>query len=297
MIWESADLVNWSEQRMVDVASSISAGAAWAPEAIYDEKTGEYLVYWSSRVSTDNFAKNRIYVCKTRDFYTFTKPVVPVETTSINGNIDASIFKVKDKYYRLIKDETLGNVNLSSSSQLLNYTNTTGLGNSFIYIRNTELEGYKGGYEGPTMFQFINQNKWCVLVDEYVSKRRGYIPFVSTDIAAANTLHLLADKTYLMPTVAKHGTVIPFTQQEYDSFENKWAVPALVENISITHILKYDFEETLTNSTIVDKSGNANNATVFSNDCTKDLSKLLGGVYFVKSIKNGALKGFKIIKY
>lgn len=56
MIWESADLVNWSELRMVDVASSISAGAAWAPEAIYDEKTGEYLVYWSSRVSTDNFA-------------------------------------------------------------------------------------------------------------------------------------------------------------------------------------------------------------------------------------------------
>lgn len=264
MIWESTDLVNWSAQRMVDVASSIGAGAAWAPEAIWDAKTGEYLVYWSSRVSTDSYAKNRIYVCKTRDFYTFTKPVVYVESSSTSGNIDASMFKVKDKFYRLIKDETAGNVSLYSSSQLLDYTNTA-LGNSFTYIQNAELESWKGGYEGPTMFQYINQDKWCALVDEYVASRRGYIPFVSTDIAAANSLHLLTDNTYLMPTGAKHGTIIPISQLEYDSLVNKWAVPAPVENVSITPILKYDFEETLTNVSVVDKSGNGNNATLFGN--------------------------------
>ena len=35
MIWESSDLVNWSEQRMCQVAPR-GAGCTWAPEAFYD---------------------------------------------------------------------------------------------------------------------------------------------------------------------------------------------------------------------------------------------------------------------
>ena len=49
VFWESTDLVNWSAPWMVDVASAIpEAGCAWAPEAIYDESTGDYFVYWTT---------------------------------------------------------------------------------------------------------------------------------------------------------------------------------------------------------------------------------------------------------
>ena len=41
MVWESTDLVNWSDQRMVKVAAD-NAGCTWAPEAVYDEDSGEY---------------------------------------------------------------------------------------------------------------------------------------------------------------------------------------------------------------------------------------------------------------
>lgn len=37
MVWESADLVNWSQQRMVEVMGP-EAGNVWAPEAIWDEE-------------------------------------------------------------------------------------------------------------------------------------------------------------------------------------------------------------------------------------------------------------------
>jgi len=280
MIWESKDLVNWSAQRMVDVSSFIGAGDTWAPEAIYDEKTGEYIVFWSSRVSTDSYAKHRIYVSKTRDFYTFTKPAVYVEGTS--GVIDADMFKLGNTYYRLIKDEAGSNVYLSKSTSLLDYTNTIGLGNSFVRITNSELEGYTGGYEGPTMFQYINQNKWCALVDEYVNPKRGYIPFVSSDISATNSLHLLADGTYLMPTGAKHGTVIPINQQEYDALTAKWAVPDPQNDGDKTIVLKYDFNETLANKTVVDKSGSGYNATLYgtatyTTDATKGQVLYLDG--------------------
>ena len=49
MVWESTDLVNWSDQRMVEVSADIDAGCTWAPEATYDELTGEYVVYWASK--------------------------------------------------------------------------------------------------------------------------------------------------------------------------------------------------------------------------------------------------------
>ncbi len=46
-VWESTDLVNWSDQRHIKVSSDF-AGNTWAPEAFYDEEAGEYVVYWAS---------------------------------------------------------------------------------------------------------------------------------------------------------------------------------------------------------------------------------------------------------
>ncbi len=44
VIWESTDLVHWSEPRLVKVAAA-DAGCTWAPEAIYDEEMHDYLVF------------------------------------------------------------------------------------------------------------------------------------------------------------------------------------------------------------------------------------------------------------
>lgn len=255
VIWESEDLVNWSKQRNINVSSGIEAGDTWAPEAIYDEKTGEYLVYWSSRVKEDNYAKHRIYVCRTRDFYTFTKP--EVYSDEPNGNIDASIFKVGDSYYRLIKDDKVGNVKLERADTLLNYQDNFNRGSHFKHVKNNELEGYKGGYEGATMFQFINQKKWCVLVDEYVGKNRGYIPFLSEDITEENSLKMMDDESYIMPTGAKHGTVIPVTREEYEALADKWLVKAKdkKEIIQEAPVLQYDFEQKGADKEVKDTTG------------------------------------------
>lgn len=47
-VWESTDLVNWSNERLVVVENS-SAGMVWAPEAIWDAAKGQYLVHWASK--------------------------------------------------------------------------------------------------------------------------------------------------------------------------------------------------------------------------------------------------------
>src|SRR5690625_2741255 len=48
VVWESNDLVNWSDQRIV-FAGFEHAGNVWAPDAIYDDTSGAYYVDWAAR--------------------------------------------------------------------------------------------------------------------------------------------------------------------------------------------------------------------------------------------------------
>src|SRR5512138_2054561 len=75
VIWESSDLVQWSPARLALVAPS-DAGCAWAPEAIYDEDTGDYLVCWASTTGRDQFSKLRIWAARTKDFRSFSTPFI-----------------------------------------------------------------------------------------------------------------------------------------------------------------------------------------------------------------------------
>jgi hypothetical protein len=47
-VWESTDLVNWGNERLV-VVEDATAGMVWAPEAIWDPAKGQYLVHWASK--------------------------------------------------------------------------------------------------------------------------------------------------------------------------------------------------------------------------------------------------------
>lgn len=230
-IWESTDLVNWTNERNVAVADSIQAGCAWAPEAIYDETTGEYLVYWSSKVESDGYARQYSWVCKTRDFYTFTEPEL-FNDLSIS-NIDTSLYKEGNTYYKLLKLEDGGNTHVilqSAENHPLAYGDevnqvTIGdrvynnVGGIYEQIDNSAdgcLESYTGSYEGATMFKFNDRDEWCIMVDEYGGRTRGYIPFTTTDLNQENSVKALADGEYIMQDGGKHGVIIPITQSEYE---------------------------------------------------------------------------------
>ena len=307
IVWESDDLVNWSEPRRVDVASDIDAGMAWAPEAIYDEATGEYLVFWSSGMKS-GVQGNHIYVSKTRDFWNFTTPELYSNSANgedagrLSGNIDASIFKEGDTYYRLIKDESSNSIRLQSSKKLLAYGEDLGdetavaVGNTtmpnrgagFKLIDNSGtiqvkdesgntvtkpcMQQYAWSYEGPTMFKFNDRDEWCILVDEYgrgsaagSGSARGYIPFVTTNLDQPNSVYLPSDDEFVMPDAAKHGTVIPITQSEYDALMAKWGTPKQDGNKkeTVKPVLTYDFES-VEGTTVKDtsKAGADNTGTL-----------------------------------
>jgi beta-xylosidase len=251
-VWESDDLVNWSDMRLVKIARD-DAGCTWAPEAIYDDKTGEYIIYWASRVGEDNYAKQRIYITKTRDFYTFTKPEVYIDRSL--DVIDATMIKYNGVYYRFSKDEVNKNILIDTCDQLL--------GKAFTTLPSTSV-GAEQGVEGPAIFKFNGENKWCLLVDNYGGG--GYYPLVSDNIASG-VFKKLSSSEYKLPSGPRHGTVMPITQKEYDALQAKWGdnVTPPAETEQQNPVLSYNFDETASGNAVQDSSGNSRTGTLFGN--------------------------------
>lgn len=211
VIWESDDLVNWSDSRLVKVAAD-NAGCTWAPEAVYDSERDMYMVFWASKVSDDNYATQRIYRSFTKDFKEFTAPEVYIDGGNIS-NIDTTIVNDKGVYYRFTKNESKSSVTMMAS---------TSLEHGWKDVATYTIDGVAGntvtGYEGPTIYKTNGSESWTLLLD-YYSKSQGYKPFITDDITKGEFKSVSNFKT---DTKYRHGTVMPITKAEYDKLVEKY---------------------------------------------------------------------------
>jgi len=207
IIWESNDLIHWSTPRLVKVAAD-DAGCTWAPEAIYDEATHDYLVYWASTNKRDNYARQRIWASRTRDFRTFSSPFIYIEKSQ--SVIDTDIIRDGNLYYRFSKDETYKAITMEVSDKLMEGWKEVP---DFSLARLT-------GYEGPACFQLKqaaadNPATWCLLLDQY-SRGTGYHPFLCTDLAGGQ---FTQTSDFAFPFLFRHGSVLPVTAAEYSALK------------------------------------------------------------------------------
>lgn len=215
MVWESNDLVNWTDQRMVEVAPE-EAGNTWAPEIMYDKTTGEYIVFWASRMFVDashtGSAYQKMMYSKTRDFYTFTEPQVYLDYGY--SIIDTTMIEHDGKVYRFTKDEQDNGAAAPFGKMVFQEVGNSILDPAFKMIN--QGVGNMKWVEGPTIFKSNTEEKWYLFVDEFGG--RGYIPFETTNLASGVwTL----SSNYNLPASPRHGTVIPITQREYDALSGK----------------------------------------------------------------------------
>ena len=223
MVWESDDLVNWTNQRMAVVSAKIEAGCTWAPEVFYDDTTGEYILFWSSLVKGHNYDKHRVYYVKTRDFYTFTDPQIWIENEF--STIDATVIKGDDgKYYRFCKNENSG------AKYIYEEVADTLLG-EWKGVGWTDTPKKIGGGEGPCCFRINDDDRetvganYCLLIDDFGGVR--YYPMLTEDLASGEFVDA-KDKANL-PSKPCHGTVMNITADEYKALLSKWGTPTLAE--------------------------------------------------------------------
>ncbi|MGX1473654.1 UNVERIFIED_CONTAM: beta-xylosidase [Streptomyces canus] len=214
MIWESTDLVHWTDQRLVKVAPD-NAGNTWAPEAYWDDSLGEYVVFWASKLYADDdpghtgSTYNKMLYATTKDFRTFSAPRVWDDPGY--SVIDSTVVKYKDTYYRYTKDERDPTSSSPCAKFITGEKSTSLTSTKYDLVADCIGSGAMDRGEGPTVFKSNTEKKWYLFIDEYGG--RGYVPFETTDLDSGQWT---PSKNYQLPASPRHGTVLPVTQQEYD---------------------------------------------------------------------------------
>lgn len=203
VVWESADLVNWSIPWLLPVAASIGdAGDAWAPEAIWDAAAGNYFLYWATNSTLNGEKKHRIWSARTTDFRSITTPQVYFERPGTEELIDTQIIEANTggfRYYRASKNTQIviegGNSLTGSWTRLGDLANITG-----------------GGVEGPMWAKFNDRNEWALWLDQYATGR-GYMPVLTTNPAAVSGYRKVTNYN-LGSNLKRHGYILNLTSAE-----------------------------------------------------------------------------------
>lgn len=241
VLWESTDLINWSEAKLLPVAPE-NAGMAWAPEMIYHEETGEYVIFFSSSImNTETKMKakpNAIYYVTTRDFVHFSDTKILIDNQSDPDGkpreiIDTTIIKIGDTYYSASKDgdndEKNGGIRILKTKTLLNPESWTKVLN--LHELGLDISGQgineldNGDLEGPELFMY-NKKDWSdenvpeygIMADRYRADL-GYLPLKTTDFEdtdnSKNSWKILTKDEYSFDKLKKrHGTIASITDKE-----------------------------------------------------------------------------------
>ncbi|GAA1767106.1 alpha-L-arabinofuranosidase C-terminal domain-containing protein [Agromyces humatus] len=250
MVWESTDLVNWSDQREVVVAPE-NAGNTWAPEAYWDDAAGEYVVYWASALYPADLppeqrdistSYQRMMYATTRDFVTFSEPQVWIDEPqgAGRGMIDSTVARQDGVYYRLTKDESYMGMRQERSSDL---RRTQGVAEGDGWELMAERIGFGQpnpwggtftGGEGPSVFQSNTDDTWYLLQDQpSYHGGEGYMLFETGDLASAEWTAMPSAK---LPESPRHGTVIPVTASEYQRLLEAYQPDALEEAVTVAPV-------------------------------------------------------------
>lgn len=250
MIWESTDLVHWTNQRLVKISPD-SAGNTWAPEAFYDAKRGEYVVFWASKLydnaehSGDTY--NRMMYATTRDFYTFSEPKVWIDRGY--SVIDSTMIQHDGTYYRLSKDER-NNTSSTPNSKFIFEEKSDSILGSWDPVAEGIGKGAMSAAEGPLVFKSNTEDKWYAFLDEFGG--RGYIPFETTDLASGKWT---PSTGYDLPARPRHGTVLPVTQAEYDRLLRAYQPDQLVESVEGVKVKTKTGQAPVLPATVIAKYG------------------------------------------
>ncbi|PBC70321.1 alpha-L-arabinofuranosidase B-like protein [Streptomyces sp. TLI_235] len=217
VVWESTDLVNWSQPWLLNVAGAIPDGRnAWAPEAIWDPTTNDYVLYWATNATLNGVLKHRIYYARTSDFRTITTPQLYIDRPGTQNIIDTQIIEVPSGVgnYRYVRASGDGQITLEGSNSILG--TWTNLGNlSGIGLTGSQVEG-------PMWMKFNGTDKWALYLDQYASGG-GYMPVLTTDPSNPAAYQKQASGSYNMGgTKKRHGWILNLTAAEESRVLARW---------------------------------------------------------------------------
>ncbi|MCL1142386.1 family 16 glycoside hydrolase [Shewanella gaetbuli] len=203
--WQSTDLKNWTGG-FIDIMKDTGAPNAWAPEFFYEQETGKYYTFWTSRTPRqpgekgDDGWTDKIWYSVTTDWVNFTKPEVYFYPGV--DVIDANIVKDDDGVYQMVYKTEFG----PAINRHLRRATSTSLDPAI-----DKFEGYErllpsvSYVEGPQQFTAkVNGDEKEYLYYDYFFWGRWGVAEKHGD-GSYTQLNLTDTK---LPTGARHGSII-----------------------------------------------------------------------------------------
>lgn len=209
IVWESEDLVHWSEARAVTVGRE-NAGSVWAPEAVYVPEKEAFLVFWASHINTPDGkgGKFQIDCAWTKDFVDFTAPEKFMEREK--DVIDTTMIQAEGRWYRFTMNDVTKRVCMEWASDPKG---------PYEEIKSETLTKLSG-VEGPEIYR-LPDGRYCLIADRFMTDG-GYLPLVSADLAGGK-FEILTESAYDMGSTKKrHGGILPITDEEYERLEKNF---------------------------------------------------------------------------
>ncbi len=224
VMMKSTDLIHWTHS-VVNIPTRftdwMNVTRVWAPETIYDHKTGKYMVFFSMLTDDGKCKFDKIFYCyANKDFTDLeTDPVYMFDNGSatIDGDI---VYNEADQLYHLFyKSEAHGGI-LQATAKSLTAEPGQPLGSQW-----TKLDGHvevcKKAVEGVGVCKSLDGQSWVVMYDCYGS---GHYQFCKS--ADLKTFEWVADTKTRGAFTPRHGTIMPITQEEKDRLLAKWGATA-----------------------------------------------------------------------
>ncbi|MFC5447468.1 LamG-like jellyroll fold domain-containing protein [Paenibacillus aestuarii] len=240
---ESTDLIHWTNEKRLDLMANYRPANTvynvWAPEWMYNDETGKYIIYWSSTLNATGPTNNYHYKATTTDWNTFSDASLLFDPGV--SSIDASMLRVdknaEDDYYMFFKDESL-------SPMKMRQTWANEPVNKVEYDANISSNTITPDYtEAPEAFKLIGQNKWNLIYDYWSQGKYGLKSTVNVEDPTAWSAEI-SDARF--PYKMRHASVATLTNAELWHVVNQFGVDA-----------HYNL-----NSSANDVSGNGHNGTL-----------------------------------
>lgn len=218
VMMKSWNLINWTHHNIhFDklFTSWQEIGCAWAPETIFDEQAGRYMVYLTMRHKDEPAKLYYAYANEAFDSIE-TEPAVlfqyPDEGISA---IDGDITKVGDTYHLMY-------VSHDGQAGIKHATSDRPTGGWHYDAR--WVDDAPVGCEAPHVYKLIGENKWILMYDIYRMKPMTFGFVETTDFNSYKSLGIFNNGKMrtLNFSSPKHGAVVQITAEEADALERYW---------------------------------------------------------------------------
>jgi hypothetical protein len=206
----SKDLLTWSRQEAIPVLpDEPTARNAWAPEAAWDDKRGEWIVFWSTTIpgrysntegTGDSGYNHRVYAMTTRDWKTFSAPRVWFDPGF--NCIDATVVRDGERFVMIFKDERK---NPEKKNLRLAFAGSPAGPWKDI------TESFSDGWvEGPSAVKIGSE--WWIYFDRY--RDHKYDALRTSDWKKFNP------EKVSFPADHRHGTVVAIPEQQAKALQS-----------------------------------------------------------------------------